>query len=137
LLDTNILLAYVRLNRIYAAVESQYTLLTTTPAPLISIVSEGELRALAAEFNWGTTKRLVMEELLARFTIVPLPFADVLDRYVQVSEHCRRGGRVVGKNDLWIAATAMATGATLLTTDKDFDPLHPTLLARDWIDPAI
>ena len=42
----------------------------------------------------------------------------------------------MGKNDLWIAATAMATGATLLTTDKDFDHLDPTFLTRDWIDPT-
>jgi predicted nucleic acid-binding protein len=36
---------------------------------------------------------------------------------------------------LWIAATAHATGARLLTTDHDFDHLDPTFLARDWIDP--
>lgn len=34
----------------------------------------------------------------------------------------------MGKNNLWIAACALATGATLLTTDKDFDHLHPNPL---------
>jgi tRNA(fMet)-specific endonuclease VapC len=33
-------------------------------------------------------------------------------------------------------ATARATGFTLLTTDRDFDRLHPTWLNRIWIDPA-
>jgi len=43
----------------------------------------------------------------------------------------------MGKNDLWIAATAHVTGATLLTTDKDFDHLDPQFLVRVWINPAI
>ncbi len=43
---------------------------------------------------------------------------------------------MLSKNDLWIAATAKAMGLTLLTTDRDFDPLHPTLITRTWIDPA-
>ena len=42
----------------------------------------------------------------------------------------------MGKNDLWIAATAKATGATLLTTDKDFDHLYPGQINRIYIDPA-
>ena len=37
---------------------------------------------------------------------------------------------------LWIAATAHVTGATILTTDRDFDPLHGLFLQRDWVDPA-
>ncbi len=41
----------------------------------------------------------------------------------------------MGKNDLWIAATASVMQARLLTTDKDFDKLVPQFLARDWIDP--
>lgn len=31
--------------------------------------------------------------------------------------------RNMGKNDLWIAATAAMSEATLLTTDNDFDHL--------------
>ena len=29
----------------------------------------------------------------------------------------------MGKNDVWIAATAMATSTSLLTSDKDFEHL--------------
>ena len=41
----------------------------------------------------------------------------------------------MGKNDLWIAACAKATGATLLTTDKDFDHLDTELLSVEYVDP--
>lgn len=34
----------------------------------------------------------------------------------------------MGKNDLWIAATAVAADAFLLTTEKDFDYLIPSHL---------
>ena len=41
----------------------------------------------------------------------------------------------MGENDVWIAATARRLGATLLTTDRDFDHLHGTWIDRVWIDP--
>lgn len=41
----------------------------------------------------------------------------------------------MGKNDLWIAATAHVLGAHVLTTDKDFDHLAPHFLSYSWIDP--
>ncbi len=36
--------------------------------------------------------------------------------------------RNMGKNDLWIAATASVLNATLITTDKDFQHLHTHFL---------
>lgn len=137
LLDTNILLAYVRRGDLFRRIEATYALSTVLPVPAISVVSEGEIRALAEEFSWGTAKRNVMETLLAGLTVFPLPFDNVIEKYVQASEFSRRAGRVLGKNDLWIAATAIATQTTLLTTDKDFDVFSPVLLARDWINPVI
>jgi len=41
----------------------------------------------------------------------------------------------MGKNDLWIAATALHTGLPLLTTDKDFLFLNKNLLNILWVDP--
>jgi tRNA(fMet)-specific endonuclease VapC len=136
LLDTIILLAYVRRGDLFQRIEATYALTAAGPAPALSVVSEGEIRALADEFSWGKTKRNVMENLLARFTVYPLPFANVIQNYVEVSQFSRKAGHVLGKNDLWIAARARTTGVTLLTTDKDFDHLAPALLARDWINPA-
>lgn len=42
----------------------------------------------------------------------------------------------MGKNDIWIAATALQTKLPLLTTDKDFRFLDESLLQVFWIDPA-
>lgn len=45
--------------------------------------------------------------------------------------------RNMGKNDLWIAATASVTNATLITTDKDFYHLNNTYLKLTIIKSTI
>ena len=39
----------------------------------------------------------------------------------------------MGKNDLWIAATAALTEATLLTSNHDFDHLSEEVIKLDTI----
>ena len=56
-----------------------------------------------------------------------------IDHY---SEKVMKPAHPMGQNDMWIAACAKATGATLLTTDKDFDHLHGQHINRVWIDPG-
>jgi predicted nucleic acid-binding protein len=41
----------------------------------------------------------------------------------------------MGKNDIWIAATASVLNATLITTDNDFDHLNGVFLPVIYIDP--
>ena len=136
-LDTNILLAYVRGRELYNKIAAQYALSMSNPAPIISVVSEGELRALALQFVWGEARRRVMERQLSYLTVIPLPFSRIIQIYAEIDDYSRRSGMAMGKNDLWIAATASVTGTRLLTTDKDFDHLHGIYLERDWVDPVI
>jgi tRNA(fMet)-specific endonuclease VapC len=137
MLDSNILLYYVRQNPLAEDIEARYALTSVNPVPIISIVSEGELRALALQLAWGAQKRRHLEDLLDYFTIIPLPFSRVITVYAEIDDYSRRNGVAMGKNDIWIAATASVTGARLLTTDKDFDHLNGTFLSRDWIDPVL
>ncbi len=120
ILDSNILLNYVRRSQLAEEIEARYRLLTAQDVPLISIVTEGELRALALQLMWGEQRRRHLEALLDYFTIIPLPFGAVVETYAEIDNFSKRSGVPMGKNDLWIAATAAVTGARLLTTDKDF-----------------
>jgi tRNA(fMet)-specific endonuclease VapC len=43
------------------------------------------------------------------------------DHYSRVKHLRQKQGRPMGENDLWIAATARALSATLVTRDQDFD----------------
>lgn len=136
LLDTNILLAYVRWQALAQYIEETFHLGTRQPTPVISIVSEAEIRVLAAQNQWGAFKRRMLEEKMLDFlTIVPIPHKDMLTAYVEIDDYSRQSGRVMGKNDVWIAATARVMQATILTTDRDFDHLHPHLVRREYVDP--
>jgi tRNA(fMet)-specific endonuclease VapC len=133
LLDTNVVLHVVRGNEIGRRVDSIFHIRHRTERPLISIVSIGECLALARHWNWGAAKLSLLEELLRELVIVDIQSREVLDRFAELYTWSRAHGRALGDNDLWIAATAAAASAHLITTDADFDPLHPHHVRRTYV----
>jgi predicted nucleic acid-binding protein len=67
--------------------------------------------------------------------IIDINREPVVANYVEIDHYSRSVGRRMNQNDLWIAAVAAATEATLLTTDRDFDHLDSSLVRLVWIDP--
>lgn len=135
LLDTNVLIALVRENALGRRIESTISVRTRAERPIISIVTVGESLGLARQFEWAPAKTDRLRALLTALVVVDASRAGVTDRYAEITDYARRAGRTIGDNDRWIAATASVTGAWLVTTDKDFDPLDPVFLRRAWIDP--
>lgn len=123
-LDTNILLAYVRQSPQYLEAEKQLSLTSEDVQLIVSVVTIGEIQVLAQRNGWGEKKVEQLNALLEQaFFVVDVSFGapELLDAYVEID--CFSKGRSMGKNDLWIAATAKVTDATLVTTDGDFDHL--------------
>jgi tRNA(fMet)-specific endonuclease VapC len=137
LLDTNILVHYVRDSRVWRLIQRRYSLLLHDPQPLISVVSIGELRSLAARFGWQARKQSQAAFIAGYFRALTVDSDRVYNAYAQIDYETRRMGRSMGKNDLWIAATARAFDAVILTTDRDFDHLAPAFVQLEWIDPAL
>lgn len=135
LLDTNILVLLIRGKAAGHAVAATFGLRSGLGRCIISIVTVGEMKALTRKLDWGPPKVAELDKLLAQVVQVDINHPAVLDAYAELDDVSERGGRTMGKNDLWIAATAKVTGATLLTTDSDFDHLHPGHLSCIRIDP--
>ena len=143
ILDTNILLFCINDADFDAWFDKQYRLPSNDF--IISVVTEGELRSLSIQRRWGKNKLEVLEASIRKLLIYPIKVQSVINAYAQIDAFSQGkspdqllpqgvSSRNMGKNDLWIAATAHATQATLLTTDADFGHLDGKFLELDRID---
>jgi tRNA(fMet)-specific endonuclease VapC len=127
LLDTNILVHACRRDASWNAIKAQFDPMMTDPAPVYCFVTAGELRSLAKQHDWGEEKLQQMEFVLRYFPRITIESDDVVNAYATLDTYSRRQGIRMGKNDLWIAATAFCLNAILLTEDADFDHLQNVL----------
>lgn len=137
LFDSNILIHLVRESSLGDFIRHEYQPLLADPRPLISVVTEGELRSLMHQWKWGIRKKEQTQFFLQYFWRIPVDNEDVFAAYAMLDAFSESIGYSMGKNDLWIAAAAVSTGATIVTTDTDFDHLQPDFLAVDRIDPEL
>lgn len=129
LLDTNVLVQLIRGNDIGQRIDEAFSLRDRTERPLISVVTVGEMLSLCHKLKWGKAKEQRLMGLVRNLVVVQLNQGSVLEKYAAIeffSEKTHTPARRMGKNDVWIAATAAATGSVLLTTDRDFDHLANT-----------
>ena len=88
----------------------------------------------------GETNRKALLDALDQVVTVNIESRALVDAYTRVAAACRAfpsGDRVMGNNDMWIAATALVSGQALITTDKDFNHLNGSLITVHWVDPVI
>ncbi|RIV23885.1 type II toxin-antitoxin system VapC family toxin [Fibrisoma montanum] len=146
LLDTNIVLAYLKKSTLSVALDKQYGLLSEHAKPFISAVTVGELWSLCLQNNWGPKRRELLIEILRQLTIVDINLEPIIQNYAEIDAFSQSklmgrplgsSARNMGKNDLWIAATASMLDAVLITTDKDFDHLHGQFVEVIRIDPDV
>jgi predicted nucleic acid-binding protein len=127
LLDTGILLHWVRGSTVAQAIDDQFQLRTAGFRPLICEVSLGEIEAFTREKSWGPEKQEKLKLLKKEIVAVDISDPSVIDAYADLSTLARSKGWAVfhDKNDLWIAASTRVAGATLLSTDRSaFEPLR-------------
>ncbi|MCI0343695.1 MAG: type II toxin-antitoxin system VapC family toxin [Planctomycetales bacterium] len=121
-----------------------YTALRNGVPRVVEIVSEAEgivfSTLVAGELLYGFqagTRREENERHLRGFMTDPeVTVVDVTmttaERYARIAAGLRKKGRLIPSNDMWIAAHAMETGATLVSSDAHFG--HVDGLA--WVDPG-
>jgi len=147
LLDTNILLGLTREADWARWTYTRFHLGDPDAISFTSIVCKGEILAIAERNGWGPRKRTTLDRMLSEFPDLPIRDPNILRSYALI-DAWSRGKSVsapgeapppkpavpMGKNDLWIAATAHASGAILLSTDGDFEHLDGVWFRYERID---
>lgn len=97
----------------------------------ISSVVTAELLYGARNSSHVAENLRVVTSFLAPFA--RLPFDDTCaESYAQLRAELKRRGALIGANDMFIAATALAHGLTLVTHDTRAFGRVPGLLLEDW-----
>lgn len=138
-LDTNILLHYLRESELSLWVDRQFNPLdSSNNDAILSVVSLGEIKVISKINQWGQKRLDKIEFLCEELLITDINSEDLIERYAEIDVFSQgkligrplnTSSRNMGKNDLWIAATASILNATLLTTDIDFNHLDREFLS--------
>ena len=151
LLDTGVLLGIISKASWASRARSEFGLTDGTAVTFTSVICRGELLALAEKRGWGEKKRDILAEVLNEFPTLDINQKNVLKAYALIDawthgkylnspEHAfppPKPARPMAKNDIWIAATASASNAVLLSTDKDFAHLHDKWITFIYVDPRM
>lgn len=144
LLDTGILLGYMRSAPYAKEAEEKFNLLSNENISVISIVNYAEIYALAVRNNWGTGKQQTLKKLLSSLPIIYINSLSIAEKFIEITLFCQGRhpkcppgftSKQLDDNDRWIAATASLLKATLITADKDFIPLDNIFLKVEFISP--
>lgn len=142
-MDTNVLIIYSRSANIARRIERDHQLFDGSNDLAISVVTIGEINSLIAQYDYGKRREKSIQNMLDKLLEIDINIRKILDLYGQIDAYSqgklkdKKGNftsRNMGKNDLWIAATASAFDMVLVTTDQDFDHLDGEFIKLKYID---
>ncbi len=98
----------------------------------IAAVTVAELRYGAILAEWGAPRRARVEAAITAVTVVQVTNS-LLTTVAELRANCRRVGHPLAdkihSNDLWIAASAIHIGATLISADTMFNGAPDLLIS--------
>jgi predicted nucleic acid-binding protein len=129
-LDTN---AFSDLMREHPKVDSHLASAPPAERVMICSVVRGEIRYGIERLPQGRRRQELEAKATKLFAILPCqPVPEAAgDHYATVKLTRERRGLALDENDLWIAATALALGAVLISRDSGFQRIDG-LTVEDW-----
>ena len=130
MLDTT---TFSDLMREHPQVEARIAQLAPTDRICINTIVRGEVRYGLERMARDRKRRRLEAKASQLFTVLlcePIPEA-AGDHYGRLKWEAERKGTRLDENDLWIAATALALDAVLVTRDSDFQRIHG-LRIENW-----
>ena len=100
---------------------------------VICSIVRGEILHAIERLAMGRRRRDLEAKAAKLFAVVPCESVPEAagDHYAQVKITRARKGLAMDENDIWIAATALALGATLVSRDRDLQQVDGLTVA-DW-----
>ena len=116
MIDTNILIECFQRNRDISEAISQFDRILVCPAVL------GEFKAgLDVNTKRGKKVKGLLDDFLDDPAVVLVPFTDeTADYYARIFKTLKANGTPIPTNDIWIAASAIEHGASVLASDEHF-----------------
>jgi tRNA(fMet)-specific endonuclease VapC len=141
-LDTCAIIHLLRGNKSGIEIKDWIESLNPQPRQIISVVTKAELMTFVKINKWGEKTLSALHEFIMGITTIDINRSDaqLLQNYILIDTYSKNSGVdengnskegshiKMGKNDLWIGATAKAINATLVTCDGDFDHLPESIL---------
>ena len=130
LLDTS---AFSDLMREHPKVDARLASTPSSDRVIICSVVRGEIQYGIERLPLGVRRQELESKAQKIFSVVPcepVPSA-AGDLYAKIKVTRQRKGLSLDENDLWIAATAIALEAVLITRDGDFVNVEG-LTVKDW-----
>lgn len=127
LLDTDICI-YLRTGRSRKAVQKFASLSRGEAA--ISTITYGEL-CYGAEKSASSAAKDGLKRIVERLIVLPIPISAGA-HYGAVRRRLEIDGEIIGGNDLWIAAHALALKMTLVTNNEREFRRIPELKVENW-----
>lgn len=129
MLDTNICI-YVIANRSLEVVKKFRQM--DKDEISVSVIVASELAYGVAKSRLYEKNKETLELFLSSLSVEPMDDS-VMWHYAGLRNQLERAGNVVGENDQWIAAHALATGAVLVTNNmREFERVQGLLL-ENWV----
>jgi len=98
----------------------------------MSIVTYGELVYGAHKSHYPEKNLSVAQDLINFIPLLPLPIK-AAHYYGEVRASLEKQGKIIGNNDLWIAAHALAMDLILVTNNtREFERV-PNLKLENWV----
>ncbi len=129
MLDTNICI-YVIANRSMEVVKKFRQM--DKDEISVSVIVASELAYGVAKSRLYEKNKDTLEVFLSSLSVEAMPDS-VMWHYASLRKHLEAAGKVIGENDQWIAAHALATDSVLVTNNlREFERV-PGLRLENWV----
>jgi tRNA(fMet)-specific endonuclease VapC len=129
LLDTNTII-YIRRHS-PASVQNSFNKLQHGEA-VVSVITYGELMYGVSKSSQKAAAIVTLQEMMQLLPLTPLPGA-AGEIYGEIRAELEAKGKIIGNNDLWIAAHALAAGLILVTNNEREFRRVKGLKIQNWV----